>query len=221
MGDKIKLITSVSKFSPYSYRVEMVLIHKNIVHDRHEVNLSNKPDWFLKDSPNGRVPMLYVGDQVLFESIAICEYLEEVFPQRSISALDPLIKAWHRGWMEFSNGLMSYVFELMLAERQDQFELCQSQLMLKLANLERSIKSKPYFEGEKVMLVDFCFASVFKPLITMDHRFGLNLFEVYPNAYAYAESLLVHESVTKAIPENYEEILLSYLERKKSYLLNK
>ena len=77
MADKIKLVTS--KFSPYGHRVEMVLIEKNIPYEKQEIDLANKPDWFVKDSPLGKAPLLYVGKKVLFESIAICEYLEETF----------------------------------------------------------------------------------------------------------------------------------------------
>ena len=69
MADKIKFVTS--KFSPYGHRVEMVLIEKNIPYEKVEVDFANKPDWFVKDSPLGKVPIIYVGDKVLFESIAM------------------------------------------------------------------------------------------------------------------------------------------------------
>ena len=102
---KIKLITST--LSPYGQRVEIVLIEKNIPYEKQEIDLANKPDFLVKDSPISKVPLLYVDDKPLFESIAICEYLEEAFTQNPLHPKDLYMKAWHRGWMEFSNGILS------------------------------------------------------------------------------------------------------------------
>ena len=53
------------------------------------VNLRDKPDWFLKISPHGKVPVLLVDEQPLFESNAIAEFLdEEVAPRLSFTAID-------------------------------------------------------------------------------------------------------------------------------------
>ena len=79
MTAKIKLVTS--KFSPYSHRVEMVLIEKNISYEKEVIDLQHRPEQFVKDSPLGKVPLLYADGKILFESIVICEYLEEAFPE--------------------------------------------------------------------------------------------------------------------------------------------
>ena len=79
---KIKLITS--KLSPYGHRVEMVLLEKNIPYEKEYVDLTNKPEWFVNDSPLGKVPLLYVDDKPLFESLAICEYLDETFTNNNL-----------------------------------------------------------------------------------------------------------------------------------------
>lgn len=40
---------------------------------------SNKPKWYLKLNPNGKVPTLVHGDVVVWESVACCLYLLETF----------------------------------------------------------------------------------------------------------------------------------------------
>ena len=40
------------------------------------INLLEKPDWFLKISPHGKVPALKIGEDI-FESNAIAEFLDE------------------------------------------------------------------------------------------------------------------------------------------------
>ena len=72
----IKLVTS--KLSPFGHRVEMCLIEKKISYEKVDVDLADKPDWFIQDSPLGKAPIIYGNGRPLFESIAICEYLEEV-----------------------------------------------------------------------------------------------------------------------------------------------
>ncbi len=47
------------------------------------VNLRDKPDWFLEISPHGKVPVLKVDDEILFESNAIAEYLDEMVEPKS------------------------------------------------------------------------------------------------------------------------------------------
>ena len=51
---------------------------KNVEFEVTYVNLREKPDWFLEISPHGKVPVLKVDDEILFESNAIAEYLDEV-----------------------------------------------------------------------------------------------------------------------------------------------
>ena len=106
----IKLVTS--KLSPFGHRVEMCLIEKKISYEKVDVDLANKPDWFIQDSPLGKAPIIYGNGRPLFESIAICEYLEEIFTDKKLHPSDPYQKAWNRGWMEFCNGLISAIFAL-------------------------------------------------------------------------------------------------------------
>jgi len=217
MPDKIKLIAS--KFSPYCHRVEMVLLEKNIPHEKQEITLADKPDWFVKDAPLGKVPLLYVGDKPLFESIAICEYLEDAFPENPLHSTDLVARGWHRGWMEFSNGIMATTFAMMFAQNQEEFDLKKAETISRLAILDKHLKFNPYFDGEKFSLVDVCMASMFKPLTYIDNKFTLEIFDLHKNAATYVESVVSRGSLHKALPADYEQIFKSFLERKKSHLL--
>ncbi len=217
MPDKIKL--AASRFSPYCHRVEMVLIEKNIPYEKVEVDLANKPDWFLKDSPLGKVPLLYVGDKVLFESLAICEYLEEAFPEIPLHPQDPYTKAWHRSWMEFSSGILAGTFGMIFAQNQEQFDIKKAEIVARLAIFDKYMKFNPYFDGNKFLLVDICMASVFKPLTFIDNKFTLEIFDLYKNVASYVEGAVTRGSLHKALPSDYEDLFKSFIERKKSHLL--
>lgn len=86
------------KICPFVQRVTALLEAKAVAYDIEYIDLSNKPQWFLDISPNAQVPILITDDdQVLFESDAIVEYLDEVVGEPLLSQ-DPVEKAQDRAW---------------------------------------------------------------------------------------------------------------------------
>ena len=64
------------------------------------INLKFKPDWFLKRTLVGLVPVLEKDDKIVYESSVCDDYLDEVYPQRSLMPSDPYQKAQDRILME-------------------------------------------------------------------------------------------------------------------------
>lgn len=69
---------------PFVQRSAILLEEKLQAYERINIDLANKPEWFLQLSPTGRVPALVVKDDnanptTLFESAVINEYLDEAF----------------------------------------------------------------------------------------------------------------------------------------------
>ena len=79
MAQKFHLISSLT--CPWVQRAVITLRAKGVDFDVTYIDLRKKPDWFLKISPHGKVPVLKVDDQVLFESNAIAEYLDPPVPR--------------------------------------------------------------------------------------------------------------------------------------------
>src|SRR5215467_2696735 len=75
MAAPLKLISH--KLCPYVQRAVIALTEKGVPFERIDIDLANKPDWFLKISPLGKTPVLVVGDHAIFESAVILKYLEE------------------------------------------------------------------------------------------------------------------------------------------------
>jgi glutathione S-transferase len=96
---------------PYVQRAAIALAEKQIPFERIWIDLSNKPDWFKKISPLGKVPVLSVkqadGQETsIFESAVILEYLEETTTS-PLHPVDPLERARHRGWIEFGSAVLN------------------------------------------------------------------------------------------------------------------
>lgn len=95
--------------STCSQKVRIVLAEKGMPMRgedwvEHEVDLGKfqqlEPD-YLKLNPNGVVPTLVHDGQVIIESSAILEYLEETFPAPSLSPADAVGRARMRAWMRY------------------------------------------------------------------------------------------------------------------------
>lgn len=66
--------------SPFSRKVRLVLAEKKIDVELVEERYWDQRPEFIRMTPAGKVPLLKVDDFVLSESNAICEYLEEKYP---------------------------------------------------------------------------------------------------------------------------------------------
>lgn len=80
--DRLTLISH--PLCPYVQRAAIALAEKQVPFQRIDIDLGNKPDWFLAISPLGKTPVLQVGQgrrsTAIFESTVILEYLEETTP---------------------------------------------------------------------------------------------------------------------------------------------
>src|ERR1700760_1012382 len=103
MTAKLRLISH--KLCPYVQRAVIALSEKGVPFERIDVDLANKPEWFLAISPLGKTPVLQVGDTAIFESAVILEYLEEARP-KPLHPSDPLRRAEHRAWIEFASAVL-------------------------------------------------------------------------------------------------------------------
>ncbi len=214
---KIKLATS--KLTPFGHRVEMLMIEKKISYEKIEVDLGNKPDWFVKDSPLGKAPILYIDDKILFESIAICEYLEEIFTDKKLHPQDPYQKAWNRGWMEFCNGLIASIFALAFAQDEKNYNEKLNEFFQKIAILEKHLISDNFFNGNEFSLIDIFFTTAFVPINLIQQDYGIELISKDSKLFNYQNKLLAMESIKQIVPVDYNEIFKNFLIRKKSYLI--
>ncbi|MGD8908674.1 MAG: glutathione S-transferase N-terminal domain-containing protein [Chromatiales bacterium] len=75
----IKLVSF--KLCPFVQRAVITLEEKGVVYDLEYIELDDPPAWFKARSPFGKVPLLLIGEEVLFESAVILDYLDEVYPR--------------------------------------------------------------------------------------------------------------------------------------------
>ena len=215
MAAPLKLISH--KLCPYVQRAVIALTEKGVAFERVDIDLANKPEWFLGISPLGKTPVLQVGDTAIFESAVILEYLEET-QTRPLHPADALRRAKHRGWIEFGSTVLSDIAGFYSATDQATFKAKTAQLEQRFARLETRAKALPWFDGENFLLVDAVFGPVFRYFDVFDEIADFGILAGKPKLARWRKSLAARPSVRSAVSADYPALLRAFVERRNSWL---
>ena len=199
-------------------RAVVLLNEKGVEYDVTYIDLKNKPEWFLRISPLGKVPVLKVGEAVLFESAVICEYLDEVHPP-PLHPVDPLKKAVNRAWVEFSSELFGALYRLYLAGEETEFEQRRAEARDKLRRLEEQFGDGPFFNGERFSLLDAAIAPAFMRIALMEESRPMGLLDNLPKVQRWSEALLARDSMRRSVVPEFPDLFREYLVASGSFLV--
>ncbi|CAI8813238.1 glutathione S-transferase family protein [Pseudomonas zeae] len=130
---------------PFVQRAAIVLLEKNVPFERINIDFSAKLGWFLALSQSGKVPLLGVAPAdsthaTLFESTAICEYLNETQDGASLYSDDALSRAQQRAWAEFGVAALSDAWQFLNAKDLEMAESKKTAFRDKLHRLESMLR---------------------------------------------------------------------------------
>ena len=185
----------------------IVLRTKKVDFEITYINLREKPDWFLKISPHGKVPVLSVGDDVLFESNAIAEFLDEtVSPQ--LHPTDAIKRARNRAWTDFVPDFSKGLSAAYRRDTVEEMEEGRADAEKVLAKLEDAINNErgndgPYFNGDTLCLVDAAYAPFLQRFMIAEAKLNTGLLDVFPLVRAWTEALLATDLVTGSVAETF------------------
>jgi len=211
----LKLISH--KLCPYVQRAVIVLTEKGVAFERVDIDLGNKPDWFLKISPLGKTPVLLVGEKAIFESAVILEYLEET-QAHPLHPSDALRRAEHRAWIEFGSAVLGDIAGFYNAPDKAALDAKAAALQQKFARLEARVEALPWFDGEKFSLVDAVFGPVFRYFDVFDEIADFGILAEKPNIERWRKALSNRASVRSAVGADYPELLRDFIDRRRSHL---
>jgi glutathione S-transferase len=205
------------KLCPYVQRAVIALTEKGVAFERIDIDLANKPDWFLAMSPLGKTPVLQIGDRAIFESAVILEYLEETEP-KPLHPVEPLTRAEHRAWIEFGSAVLNDVAGFYAAPDGATFKTRMLQLERRFAWLEARVAASPWFDGESFSLVDAAFGPVFRYFDVFDEIANFGILAGKPKLARWRKTLASRPSVRTAVSADYPALLREFLKRRHSWL---
>lgn len=202
---------------PYVQRAAIVLTEKGLLFERRDIDLSNKPGWFREVSPLGKTPVLLVGDEAIFESAVICEYLEET----ALPLLHPvnaLQRAQHRSWMAFCSDLLNLIAAFYNAADESALVARATEIRSRLAQLEEALGEGSFFAGEAFGMVDAAFGPVFRYFDVFDGIGEFSFWDGLLKVPRWREALATRPSVVGAVRPDYPELLRIFLLARRSAL---
>ncbi|MGE0339829.1 MAG: maleylacetoacetate isomerase [Xanthobacteraceae bacterium] len=155
--------------SSASYRVRIALALKGISYETVPVHLvqgKNTEAAFVSLNPQARVPALQLdGGEVLIQSLAIINYLDEVHPQPPFLPSDPLARARVRAAADLvamdihplgNTGPRNYMLKTLGLKLETVDEWTRHWIATGFAALEQMIAPAPFCFGLQPTLADIC-----------------------------------------------------------------
>lgn len=194
---------------PYVQRSLIVLLEKNVPHEIEYIDLTSPPEWFYDISPLEKVPVLLVDGEPLFESMAICEFLDEI-TANSLHPSDPFKKAQNRAWIEFGNDILNTTYNLFTTTDEKNYKQSIAILTDRFDTLEEYLEDGPYFNGDDFAIIDAVYGPIFRYYDAIHRYLDHNFFEDCDKLIGWSEALLSRPSVIKCVPQSYHQELEQY-----------
>lgn len=191
--------------STFCRRVRMSLLEKQQLDRVEEIDMPaevRRTPEYLAINPYGRIPALVDGDQALFESTAILEYLEEKFPNPSLLPDDPVERAHVRMLcklcdLEYSNhAVVIQRPKRKLPEADwdlEAFAAEQPRIALHYEFLEDWLRDREWLVGGRFTLADLCYV----PFLHFEHLLDVAL---PPRVQRWMDRLMQRDSAQQTVP---------------------
>jgi glutathione S-transferase len=185
--------------SNYFNKVRIAMLEKGVPFELDPACKPSQEDAFLARSPMGKVPFMEMdGGAQLSESQVICEYLEDVYPQKPLYPRDPLERARVRELITIMELHMELVARRLYPPaffgRGPASEELKRAVEKELAKGVRAFRMRakfdPYVAGAELTLAD-CAAFVHLPLVSLSTKviYGQDILESMPQIKGYLKMI--------------------------------
>eukprot|EP01064_Diplonema_japonicum_P033463 TRINITY_DN65_c2_g1_i12.p1 TRINITY_DN65_c2_g1~~TRINITY_DN65_c2_g1_i12.p1 ORF type:complete len:249 (+),score=97.05 TRINITY_DN65_c2_g1_i12:67-813(+) len=191
------------KICPFVQRITALLEAKKTPYVVEYINLKEKPQWFLDISPNGQVPLLVTEkEEVLFESEAIAEYIEEAYPalQPDLSLVQ---RAQNRAWGYL--GSKNYMPQCGAQSSSDGETLRERTMKIAtaFAKVEKVLGGAEFFNSDTVSTVDMTWLPLLHRTQIIKEKTGYDFAHGYPKVQNWRAALMKTGLCEKSISEDF------------------
>ncbi|KAJ3700588.1 hypothetical protein LUZ61_004293 [Rhynchospora tenuis] len=174
---------------PFTQRVLLTLEEKHLPYDMKLVDLSNKPDWFLKISPEGKVPLLKLEEKWVADSDVITQALEEKYPEPPLTTPPEKASVGSKIFSTFIGFLKS----------KDPSDGTEQALLSELTSFNDYLKDNgPFINGDKISAADLSLApKLYHMEIALGHYKNWSVPESLSYLKNYMKTIFSMESFVK------------------------
>ncbi|MEQ1949813.1 maleylacetoacetate isomerase [Mesorhizobium sp. CN2-181] len=197
--------------SSAAYRVRIALRLKGLSYDQIPIHLVRNCGEHLSEAyrainPQRRVPALAVGEEILIQSPAILEWLEETFPEPSLLPSDPFARAHCRAITSIvacdihplnNTGTIKYLRQNLGCDQPTIDAWYAHWIRQGFEAIETMIEPKPFALGDTVTLADLFIV----PQVFNARRFSVPL-DAFPKIVAVADACATLPAFRDAAPAN-------------------
>lgn len=206
------------RFCPFAQRTRLVLAHKKIPFETINVDLKNKPDWFLEKNPLGKVPMLEHDGKVVYESLICNDYLDDIYPEEKLTPTDPYRRARDNILVETNSKFITMYYKVMGA-MQDKDAL--EDAYKSLEPMEKAIEERgAFYGGDKPAMIDYDLWPWYERIGAIK-SLGIELLpeDKFPNLCRWVERMRNLPAVKETLFDNETHIAFykSYIAGKPDY----
>jgi len=206
------------KICPFVQRVTALLEAKNAPYEIEYIDLNNKPDWFIKVSPNGQVPLLITElGEVLFESDAIVEYLEETVPS-SLFSDNPVKKAQERAWSYLAS--KHYLVQCSAQRSKDKQTLLEraNKLSKAFSKLETKLTDNKFFNGDSLGMVDLAWLPLLHRASIIENYSGYDFIGKFPKVKSLQQNILETGLAEKSVAADFKDKFTAFYLSEQTFL---
>ena len=195
----MELVIGTKRWSSWSMRPWLVLKHAAVAFDERLIPLRehHTTGTIAEHSPSGKVPALRDGELVVWESLAICEYLAERFSEARLWPADPVARALARSaTAEMHSGFASLRGEAPMELTKTPHEGTLSEAthddIRRIVALWSDLRGRFKDQGEVLVGAWSIADAFFTPVATRFQTYGVQLagFGDHGAAAIYADTLL-------------------------------
>jgi len=203
---------------PFVQRSIITMNYKKVPYEVKYIDLANKPDWFLKISPTGKVPVLETENGVIFESAVINEYVDEV-SNGSLLPSDPYKRAQERAYIELSSAVIWSYFNTAIASNEESYLKSKIELENNLVSLLSKFNG-PFFRGKEFSLVDAAAIPGLQRILLTENLYeDLKLSQENKDKFQdWIQSSSSLKEVEESVPSSFVNDYKSYLVKRSSYI---
>ena len=190
----------------FCHRSEIAFAAKGVEIETVDIDLVNRPDWYVTKASKGSVPLLEWDDLVIHPSTVINEWIEERWPDPALFPADATERAAARMWIEWWNDgpCPAYERRLMNVRPERDGPLTEA-LVDHLTEMEQRLETRGYVDGywsgDALGIVDATAAPMFVRFVGLDHFHGFDVPADLSRVRAWRDTLLADPMVVATSPD--------------------